>query len=106
DCAIDVSWFLQVFRSSFFYSRIHVLLFVLLNSYVDPVYKDYGKVARCNKVARCSAWVHDQQCHQIYGPTKNRQAETFLQLLCHFCYSSFTCTVWSELENRGSSCKY
>ncbi|CAN7028067.1 unnamed protein product [Brassica oleracea var. botrytis] len=42
----------------------------------------------------------------INGPTKNRQAETFLQLLCHFCYSSFTCTVWSELENRGGSCKY
>ena len=25
-----------------FFFRIHVLLFVLLNSYVDPVYKDYG----------------------------------------------------------------
>ncbi|CAF2074374.1 hypothetical protein Bca4012_089119 [Brassica carinata] len=42
---------------------------------------------------------------QIYGPTKNRQAETFLQSFCHFCYSSFTCTAWSELENRVSSCK-
>ncbi|KAL0755538.1 hypothetical protein Bca101_093206 [Brassica carinata] len=42
-----------------FFFRIHVLLFVLLNSYVDPVYKDYG-----DKVARCIAWVHDQQCHQ------------------------------------------
>ncbi|CAF2057600.1 unnamed protein product [Brassica napus] len=29
---------------------------------------------------------------QIYGPTKNRQ------LLCHFCYSSFTCTVWSVIS--------
>ncbi|CAF2110418.1 hypothetical protein Bca4012_094702 [Brassica carinata] len=64
-----------------FFFRIHVLLFVLLNSYVDPVYKDYG-----DKVARCIAWVHDQQCHQIYGPTKNRQALPFL-LLFVYMYS-------------------
>ncbi|KAL0848162.1 hypothetical protein Bca101_021409 [Brassica carinata] len=38
---------------------------------------------------------------QIHGPTNDKKTEMFLQLLCHFCYTSFTCT-WSELENRGS----